>query len=369
MKLLYVTFHELNPAAGVTKKILDQVGAFQKNGVQTSLLAIYSDNDKRSAKIDNEELSEISHGIKGQIQIRRLYRKIIEYVESNYINTLYIRYTQEADPFYVDFLKKCKRLGCKILLEIPTYPYEGECAKQSLVLKTQILVERYFRNRLRHYVDFIVTTSDFDTILGIKTIKISNAVNADNIPLVSNKNNQNKLTLISVATISFWHGLDRIILGLENYYSRKPQKEVKLLIVGGGDPVTLLKVQNLIKKTKLQSYVDYVGPRFGNDLNNYYNAADIAVGCLACHRKNIVEVKSLKNVDYAMRGLPMFYSENNSDFDDMPFVYKVPADDTPIDVNSIVDFFNSLSMTSKEIRDSVKHLTWNEQIKKILSQL
>lgn len=234
----------------------------------------------------------------------------------------------------------------------------------------QSIVEKLFRQGLKKYIDFIVTTSVFDTILGCKTIKISNAVNAKELPLVEKTQRKDGyLTLISVATISFWHGLDRIILGLKNYYEKNPPRKVRLIIVGNGDPVTLDEVKSIIDHAHAHSYIEYVGPKFGDELNQLYNKADVAVGCLACHRKNIEEVKSLKNVEYAMRGLPMFYSEKNTDFDGRSYVYKVPSNETPIDIDSLLSFYDNLSLAPEEIRESVSHLTWDAQIKKIITYL
>jgi len=369
-RLLYISFNDLNPSAGVSKKIVDQVSAFRNNGIETNLLAIHTKNGKRTANIDEIELLEINRGLIGKIQIGMLYKKIAMYVETEKVDTLYIRYTQTADPFYLKFLRKCKLYGCRILLEIPTYPYEGEFTGQSASLKAQIIVERLFRNGLRNYVDYVVTTSDYSEILGIQTIKISNAVNASKIPLAIKEHaTSGRINLISVATISFWHGLDRIIRGMAIYYSKGAAREVHLTIIGGGDKKTLHEVLDLIETSKMQSHIDYVGPKQGKELDSYYEKADLAVGCLACHRKNIVEVKSLKNVDYAMRGLPMFYSESNSDFDQMPYVLRVPADDSPIDINALVEFVDKLKVTPGEIRKSVSHLTWDEQIKKVIKSV
>lgn len=367
-KLLYVTFNDINPTAGVSKKIIDQVDAFRNNGLDARLLAIITQNGKRTANIDKLQLSEISHGIKGQIQIVFLYRKILDYIKENNIDMLYVRYTQNADFFYILFLYRCKKIGCKILLEIPTYPYDGEFWGKKAILQTQILVERVFRKQLKNCVDYIVTTSELDTILGIDTIRISNAVNEKNIPVVCREpKKDNEIVLISVATISFWHGLDRLISGLEKYYLTRPKKKVRLIIVGGGDSDTLKQLLSMIDNSVIKQYIEYVGPKQGEELISLFNKADLAVGCLACHRKNIVEVKSLKNVDYAMRGLPMFYSESNADFDRMPYVLRVPADETPIEISSLIYFLQKQNMKACEIRNSVLHLTWDEQIKKILN--
>lgn len=369
--LLYITFHDLDPSAGVSKKILDQVEAFKENGIDTKLLAVKNVDGVRSAYIDNTCLGKIGHGIVGYMDKSLLYRKIVNYIKQNHINLLFIRYTQDADPFYIWFLKQCKLMECSILLEIPTYPYDGEFSNHNIVLKAWAYVERKYRRQLSKYVDKIVTTSEFDIILNIPTIKISNGINSKIIPLVNKqrKRADKEIVFISVATISFWHGLDRMINGIYRYIRQQGSRRIRFLIVGGGEEMALDGIKQLIKDLNLSDTVSMLGPKYGAELDGLYNEADIAVGCLACHRKNIVEVKSLKNVDYAMRGLPMFYSEYNTDFDSRPYVFKVPSDDSPIDIDAVISFYESLTIPPMQIRESVKHLTWEQQIKKVLLQL
>ena len=367
IKGLYIAFHDADPSAGVSQKIFSQVDAFNDNGVDMSLLTYKSKNGIRTAYVDNQELAPVYSGIKCVFFEIKLYPKIVKLIEDNKVVLLFIRYTQRIDYFYLRFLRKCKQLNCTILLEIPTYPYDGEFANQSFKHKMQILVEKFFRRFLKFYVTRIVTTSEFKTILGIDSIRISNAVDDRKLRLAAHtKKSCDEIMMISVANISFWHGLDRLIKGLYNYYLYPRDISVKLTIVGGGDKVEISKVLDLISNLNLQQYVTYVGPKHGTELNVLYDKADLAVGCLACHRKNILEVKSLKNVEYAMRGFPFFYSENNTDFDDKPYVFKVPADDTDIIVEQIVDFYMGLSIKPDEIRASVSNLTWDNQIKKIL---
>ena len=90
------------------------------------------------------------------------------------------------------------------------------------------------------------------------------------------------------------------------------------------------------------------------------------MGSLARHRSGISDIKTLKNREYASRGLPFVYSENDSDFDHQPYVLKVPADESPVDIARIVDFVENLKMTPQEIRHTVEHLSWKEQMQKVV---
>jgi hypothetical protein len=77
----------------------------------------------------------------------------------------------------------------------------------------------------------------------------------------------------------------------------------------------------------------------------------------------------LKNREYATRGIPFIYSEQDSDFDSQPYILKAPADESPINIQQIIDFMNNFTMKPEEIRNTVKHLTWKIQMKRVLDDI
>lgn len=64
----------------------------------------------------------------------------------------------------------------------------------------------------------------------------------------------------------------------------------------------------------------------------------MGIASLGRHRNGITGIKTLKNREYAARGIPFVYSERDSDFDGMGYVMKAPADDTPLDIAALVRF-------------------------------
>ena len=116
-----------------------------------------------------------------------------------------------------------------------------------------------------------------------------------------------------------------------------------------------------------------VGPKFGVELDSLFEKANLGIGCLGCHRKEIKEVKSLKNIEYAARGMPMVYSEKNDDFDNKSYVIKVPDDETPIDIDYLIKSYKNMitqNITSQSIRESVSEkLSWDSQIYKLLMNI
>ena len=77
----------------------------------------------------------------------------------------------------------------------------------------------------------------------------------------------------------------------------------------------------------------------------------------------------MKNREYATRGIPFIYSEQDSDFDEQPYVLKIPADESPVDMNKIWNFMDSFQMKPVEIRKTVEHLTWTIQMQKVVDNV
>jgi hypothetical protein len=119
----------------------------------------------------------------------------------------------------------------------------------------------------------------------------------------------------------------------------------------------------------LEKYVIQHGALFGDDLNKQFDLADIGVGSLARHRSHITHIKTLKNREYAARGIPFIYSEMDEDFETMPYIMKVSPDDSPIDIESIIQFNEEKTINSLPIRKSIAYLSWKIQMNKISKQL
>jgi hypothetical protein len=178
--------------------------------------------------------------------------------------------------------------------------------------------------------------------------------------------------MAGVANLSFWHGYDRIIEGLSRYYHYKRPEEKKVFfhIIGDSSSSESNRYKELVKKYGLSDYVKFHGRKFGKDLDSLFNQMDIAVGSLGGHRKNIKFDKSLKNREYCARGIPFFYSLIDPDFEGQDFIYKVPSNDDPIDISSIIEFIDNSNYDSARIRNfAEENLTWEQQFKKILDEI
>jgi len=376
MKLLIIIFHDIESlSSGIGKKILAQYNAFINLNIDTSITYLATDKnnhfDRRMVNNTLLEKYKTKFGIHKRWQWRFRYKKLIEYIENNDINTVYLRYTHFANPFFINFLRKLKILGVFIIMEIPTYPYDHEYHNIKPILKFALLIEHCCRQYFKNYVNLIVTFSNEKEIFGVRTIIIDNGIELNSTPMKKQyKKSNNDLHLIAVASMRFWHGYDRIIKGLKNYYHTNPKIKVFLHLVGNTEKIESKKYIKLVNEYQLNEYVIFHGFKKGKELDELFDYSDIAIGCLGNHRKGITKIKSLKNREYCARGIPFTYSESDDSFDDQPFILKLPADENPVNIFEIIKFYNSIDLDSKEIRKFAEEkLTWEKQLIKIIEKI
>ena len=249
-------------------------------------------------------------------------------------------------------------------------------------MRLGLWIDKRFRNQLYKHMDAVVTFSDATEIFGQRTINISNGVDFDSIPLHQPSpitHHPSAIHLIGVAEVHFWHGYDRLIAGIGEYYERLKVKDERLNmpdvyfhVVGGVHPNYMQDIpqapgfQVLIDKYHIQDKIIFHGTMFGQQLDDVFNQCQFAIGSLARHRSGITVIKTLKNREYATRGIPFIYSEQDSDFDNEPYVLKAPADESPVDIQRIIDFMDHFAMKPENIRKTVEHLQWKIQMQKVV---
>jgi hypothetical protein len=240
-------------------------------------------------------------------------------------------------------IKKINK-SSKILLEIPTYPYEKEVKR--LLDKMNLILDKILRNFLKKYIDRVVTFSNDDMIFCIQTIKIYNGIDFLRIPINIEKTyKENEINFVMTAqNYTFAQGCDRIIEGLYYYYSNTiDKKKIFFHIVGGGIELKEYKLQ--INNYNLEEYVLFYGLLSDNELNDVFKISEIGVCPLGSHRKKIFLGSFLKSREYIARGLPMVSSTKIDILpDDFPFIKYVPEDESPVDIFSIVDFYEKLKI-------------------------
>src|SRR6185312_15527784 len=332
MKALFLIGETLTDFGGISKKIIAQVNALKNVGIDVTLSYLKANHENTliaryagEKKIDNFSPNPIL----SQIQWRCKYRNVLKYIQENHIQIVFIRYIHFANPFFIRFLKSLKQRNIKVLLEIPTYPYDQEYQQLKLTSKLVLLIEKFSRRKFKKYVTRILTVTPYKTIFDVPTIEISNGIDPHSIKIVEKNKTNEEIHLIGVASMAHWHGYDRVIEGFHNYYSKSTNNQkIYFHLVGDNDNSETLRYKELVKKYDLSKYIIFYGRKSGKDLDLIFDKADMAVGSLGCHRINIKDVKSLKNREYCARGLPFFYSEKDAEFEGKNFVYRIPADES-----------------------------------------
>lgn len=376
MTALFLIFHGFEVYNGISKKIHYQVDALKQCGVDTHLCYIQIDEKGYQRRmIDNLTLEDFEYGIKGKIRKWVDYSAILRYIESNNIDLIYIRSYHNANPFLISFVKQTAKKNIKTVIEIPTYPYDSEYKNCSFPIHLQLLIDKIFRHRLANNIFRIVTFSNAKRIFGAKTINISNGIDFGAIKIKEPaKHESNVLRLISVAEIHTWHGFDRLLKGLSEYYKGlseyyKEEKnvEVRYDIVGYGDEKVISDLKNYVVNNNLDKYVTFHGPQFGENLDKLFNDASVGVASLGRHRSSITNIKTLKNREYAARGIPFIYSEIDDDFEQKPYIMKISADESPINILDIIQFYKKVStIPPSKIRDSIGDLSWKNQMERVV---
>lgn len=377
MKVLFLVYHGFSEVSGISKKIHYQVKGLCENGYEVHLCYYtFAENGHRCRYVDDEVIQDYGIGVWAGLRQRIDYHCIYDYCKLNGIQFVYARCFQNANPWLIKLFKKLRSLGIKCVTEIPTYPYDQEFDTFSRQERLGLKVDQLFRHRLYQNMDAIVTFSDVEHIFGQRTIRISNGVDFDSIPVHDfHPSTDGTIHLIGVAEVHLWHGYDRLIAGLGEYYkTQSSPKNIIFHIVGGVDPFDLYGqghypgLQTLIDQYGLQDHVMFHGQLFGEELDKIFNQSCFAIGSLARHRTGITVIKTLKNREYATRGIPFIYSETDSDFDDKPYVVKASPDESPIIIQEILDFINNNQLQPQKIRQTVENLSWRIQMRRVVEE-
>lgn len=171
--------------------------------------------------------------------------------------------------------------------------------------------------------------------------------------------------LICVAQFNKWHGIDRLINGLNQYNKKIP---VILHLVGNGIE-TFDIPENSTNERPLFSIIKH-GFMTGIELDHLFNQCHIAVGSLGLHRIGLNESSTLKAREYCARGIPYIIACGDPDFpDDFPYIFRVPPDESPIDIESVINFAQKVCSDpdhpQKMRKYAEENLDWAIKMKKL----
>ncbi len=347
---------------GVIKKCKAQQKAFIQKGMKVDMLWLCKDgvllND---TLIERHEIPP--HSLKVYLfyffQFGIILKKLI--TKSDY-DFVYLRHPF-FDPLLVWSLRQVKKANpkIKILLEINTYPYDAE--PKRILHRLSLKMDQYYRKKAKEYIDRIVDYGERKEIWGIPTILVRNGIDLEDIPQSTSEPEEGKIRLIAVGNWSYWHGLDRLIRGFEDYYKKEQDHILSLTIVGEGPETAALK--KLVDQKELKQFIRFLPSTKGKELDLLFEKADAGIGTLGLHRKNVAIDSSLKHREYCVRGIPFVLSSPDLDFPkELPFIYYFPKEDTGISLNEIIDWYaKNLKTEAREYAEA--KLSWKKQMRAI----
>ena len=333
-KLLYVSFENSeNRASGVNKKISGHIKAFEGEGYAVDLIAHYQNHI--AFYHGKAQPRMIEAGIPWRISLCNWAAR-----HASDYDVAYIRF-QFFCPFVLNMVKSFHKAGVKTVMEIPTYPYVPELKKQGARGVPKRMIDASFRRVCARYIDRFAAPLYGEPIMGKPCIEIRNGIEVDEISPRQVRDPDGKIHLLAVAMMAPWQGYDRLIEGMHQYYATGGKMDIILHLVGQGPE--LERYRSMSDGYDLKNRVLIYGQLHGDELDAMYNIADIGVGSLGVHRKNVRKTNTLKVLEYIAKGLPVICEHSEYGIPkNNPYRFTVADDDSSLDINAILRFYDSI---------------------------
>lgn len=334
-KILYLTTWDFSdgPSSGITQKIRGQIKAFHAHGFQVDYTYI-SNNETYYFK----DGMSISLGKVGKLRKLAANYYLYKRLKSETYEYVYNRYGL-MDTYYYKLIKMLKGKGSKIIVEVPTYPYDKE-RLPGLTWWLLYTMDKLYRNRIYPYVYRIATYSKDKEIFHIPTVEIKNGIDFEAIKIREPENREDAIHILAVAGFTKAHGYDRMLRGLGEYYQAGGTRNIVFHMVGAGEPER--EYHQIADEYELGDHCIFHGIQKGKELDAIYNYCDIGVECLGMFRKEVFLSSSLKSREYAAKGIPFITACESDVFEGKEYVLRITADETPVDICNVVKFYDKL---------------------------
>ena len=277
---------------------------------------------------------------------------------------------------YINAIKSIKKHNIKTIMEIPTYPPNKESETDlRLARKPMYAFMKFFDKRVAKYVDLYALIGEkANNYLGRPAINVENGISLERLSLREPKLIDEEIHLIALAKVARWHGYDRLIEGMYNFYKNNRKIKVILHIVGPDGDNTIEYLAGLVEKYNLNNNILFEGPMYGEELSKLCNKCDIGVAALGLYHKGFYITSELKIREYMARGIPFIYAGTDYALDENnKYHIKISNNDSPVDIQKVVDFAFEMRKNYKipyEMRYyATQNMTWNKQFEKVFNLL
>lgn len=258
-----------------------------------------------------------------------------------------------------------------IIVELPTFIANGAEKHRNWVRKIASIYLDWCNKLSANYVSFFVLIGDkANAYMRRPAINIANGIDVENCPLRNAIFDMDVIHLVSVSSMAYWHGYDRLIRGLANYQ----EKDFKVIYHVIGKGAMNEPWRELAKQLGVDDKVIFHGAMFGEELYSFLDTCDVGIGALGAYRKAIDITSELKIREYTAYGLPFIYGTKDVTIrNNFEYSARIPNDDSDVNIGEVVAF--ALKMrTEKDVSEEMhayaaQHMSWEGQWEKILNQL
>lgn len=268
-------------------------------------------------------------------------------------------------------LRLVKSRGAKLILEHPTYPFSN--GKTTSLLRRPVFAynERVFR-RVEPLIDLYTLIGEpcGGSLNGVPAMNILNGVDVERLT-PHEPRAEDEIGLLALASMSRWQGYDRLIQALARY---EGAQRVVIHMVGGEGDGSLAHWRRMAQELGVTDRVIFHGELFGEALDCVAAECDIGIGGLGLYRKGQFRSMTLKLREYMARGLPFVYAVDDPSVPDEPrFCLRLPNDDSPLDMEKIVDFAlrtRGDRQAPSEMRAYARrHMSWSGVLERVLERV
>lgn len=375
MNIFFVGKRTNESSSGIEKKMMGQIKAFESLGHKVYYTYFEDGNVYLTSKHQaTEKIASYKENIFSKYLANELAIKTVLKQRPYFFQMFYMR-KGLTSWYHLMNLKEMKKQKIKIVEEIPTYPYDRELLKSpGWGLKLYYVIDNIFRGSLKKYVDLFVTYSEDKSIWGVPAVPVNNGIDMDDIPLCPKKVNENSIHMITVSAMYYWHGYERLIYGMADYYKKNKNPKYNIIIDMVGDGFCRDEWEKVVKENGLVDHFKFWGQQSGKELDEIFELADIAVASLGLYKKDLEKASELKVREYCARGIPFVLGCKDLGFDKRErFVHYVSNDDSIIDIEAVINFYlfiGDREQCKKEMRNFAKeNFGWDIQLKKVISKI
>lgn len=256
----------------------------------------------------------------------------------------YIRRPNFLSLLHLLAIRKIRRRNpdAVVLYELWTYPIKKELTKrwQDYPLWWK---ESCYMPLMKRYIDRFVVVGDFTKISGVPAIPMRNGIDMSLIaPCGGRIPDDGTIHIAAVAKLSVWHGYDRFIRGLHEYYRTGGKRKIVMHIVGDGYCRQALEEMRL--RLGLEENVVMHGYKTGSELDAVFERCSLGLISLATQDKDIFVHSTLKSREYLAKGLPTIATGITDVFVGTTYKYnlELPMDEKITDIRRVVDFHDEI---------------------------